>query len=530
MTNRLNTDVTFVIQGPYSKIHLTMIDSLLQLGRIILSCYKSDMAKIDPHDLDKYDVIVFNELVEKPEDLGIYNHQNVYRQIYSTLGGLKHVETKFVVKLRCDNAYSNIPYILDVIRNNPEKYCTATFSADPYCMFNFGDHIIAGSTENIRNTFETAYNLVKTIDFNNPDTYTYDNMDVRSSGENLFTIANLKSKNIKLGDPIMTYWMESFKRPGLKSYVTIGENYEQVLLDNYFLFDMGKLWPYEAKSGTIQYTFTEDKDLDRVRSIEEYISKFKQLHKSSLPIPSDDEYNNIVSEHMKYITKHEHLIDLSKTFNLNFHLDFYDHNRGLKMSNKLSPVSVTEFEYGLLYSLVLHNNTKFAFEIATGFGVSACAIGQALSKTEGKLITMDAYVEEALDEYTHKTKFVRNESSSQGYAIAKKMCNVIGISAFVNIEIGWSPDDVSSIMNKNFGQNKLDFVFIDGGHEHKQIIADLNVIFPYVGDDCVLAFHDYRWFSDEILQLIKSNGFTTFKDYKTNYAFAAYVKGNKTLI
>lgn len=530
----MNTDVTFVIQGPYSTVHLKMIDTLRSLGKVILSCYKKDINKIDANDFDKYDLIVLNELVEKPEDLGIYNHQNVYRQIYSTLGGLKHVETQFVVKLRCDNCYSNIQYILDVIRNNPNKYCTATFSADPYCMLNFGDHIIAGNTENIRSTFETAYHFVKTIDFNKPETYLYDGMDVRSCGENLFAISNLKAKNIKMGNRIMSYWMESFKRPGLKCYINIGENYERILLDNYFLFDMGKLWPYEAYSGTIQYTFTEDKDLDRVRSIEEYISKFKTLHKNSLPSPTVESFEIITNEHLKYITKHEHLIDISKTLNLGFHLQFYDNDRGLRMSNRVPPVSITEFEFGLLYSLVLHNDTKYAFEIATGFGVSACSIGQALVKTGGKLISMDAYVEESVeesvDQYTHETKYLRNESSAQGYKLAKKMADTIGISNAVSFEIGWSPDDVSNIIEKNFKSNKLDFVFIDGGHSHGQIIADLNSVFPYMDENCVLVFHDYRWFSQYILDLIKSNGFVDLKEYKTNYALAAYVRGNKKLI
>jgi hypothetical protein len=277
-----NIDTTFVIQGPYSEIHLTMIDTLKEYGRIILSCYRNDYHKIQSH-VHVYDHIVLNELVPNPEELGIYNHQNVYRQSYSTLGGLKHVETPYVVIFRTDTYFSNIPYILDVIKNNTQKLCIAPFTSEAYTMLSFGLQVISGTTKNVRNTFETAYHYCKTIDFNNPSTYMYDAMDVRSGAENFFSISNLKYKKLTLGEyngPC--YWMESFKRPGLRCYVQLGHDYEKVVLDNFFLFDTAKLWPYKYKSNNINFDYTEDSCPHRPRSIEDYINKFKLIH--NLPI------------------------------------------------------------------------------------------------------------------------------------------------------------------------------------------------------------------------------------------------------
>jgi hypothetical protein len=254
MINKQNSDVTFLIQGKYSPIHLKMIDNLSSLGTIILSCYKNDIVNINQNDINKYDLVILNEMVENPKQVGIYNNSNIYRQIHTTSAGLNHVETKFVVKLRTDAYYSNIPYILEIMRNNPDKYCTAPFGADPKYMFSFGDHIIAGTTDNIRNTFKIAYYFVETIDINNPSTYIYDNIHIRGSPEVLLTVANLKSKGI-----------------------IINENYEKTVIDNYFMFDTGNLWPYHDMSNTINYTHSET-DLERVRSIEEYIVKVKQLY------------------------------------------------------------------------------------------------------------------------------------------------------------------------------------------------------------------------------------------------------------
>jgi hypothetical protein len=60
-------------------------------------------------------------------------------------------------------------------------------------------------------------------------------------------------------------------------------------------------------------------------------------------------------------------------------------------------------------------------------------------------------------------------------------------------EIGWSPDDVDSIIGKHFNQ-KLDFVFLDAGHFGDQMIKDIREIYKHLDEKFVFVFHDiYPW-------------------------------------
>ncbi len=225
------------------------------------------------------------------------------------------------------------------------------------------------------------------------------------------------------------------------------------------------------------------------------------------------------------------LVELSKEFDLGFNLEFSVHD-SLKLSNHYHPWSLRETEATIVYDLVLVNDIKRAFEIATAFGISASVIGQALNRTGGKLVTMDAYIEENFNHalgYDINSKMVSN-TDADGYKMAKKLIEVLGINDNVSLEIGWSPDDTASIIEKNFGESKLDFAFIDGGHTHLQIEADVKSIFPYLSDDCILLFHDHIDVPENVKEFIKENGFTTEKNYNTGFNLYAYSRGNKTLI
>lgn len=225
------------------------------------------------------------------------------------------------------------------------------------------------------------------------------------------------------------------------------------------------------------------------------------------------------------------LVELSKGFDLGFNLEFSVHD-SLKLSNHYHPWSLRETEANIVYDLVLANNVKTAFEIATAFGISASVIGQALNQTGGKLVTMDAYIEENFNHalgYDINSKMVSN-TEADGYNMAKKLVEVLGIGDNVSLEIGWSPDDTASIIEKNFGESKLDFAFIDGGHTHLQIEADVKSIFPYLADDCILLFHDHIDVPENVKEFIKENGFVNEKNYNTGFNLYAYSRGNKTLI
>lgn len=229
------------------------------------------------------------------------------------------------------------------------------------------------------------------------------------------------------------------------------------------------------------------------------------------------------------------LIDASKNFNLGFNLEIspVEGNDSLKLSNHFHPWSLREQEAKIVYDTIIHNNLKRGFEIATAFGVSSATMAQAFKITGGKLVTMDAYVEENFNHcfsYDINTKFVKKAEEADGYNMAKKLYTFLDVEDFVSLEIGWSPDDIPVIMEKNFGTDKLDFIFIDGGHTHEQIDTDVKSIYPYADENCIIAFHDYNCAAQSTTDFLNNNGFTSFKDYKTGFILTMFSKGNKILI
>jgi predicted O-methyltransferase YrrM len=134
------------------------------------------------------------------------------------------------------------------------------------------------------------------------------------------------------------------------------------------------------------------------------------------------------------------------------------------------------------------------FELATAFGISGSAIGTAMKKTGGKLVTMDAYIEEKCNNAGTYEKFERQVyEQSDGYKSVKYLIKKLDIENHMIGEIGWSPDDVDSIITRNFTE-KLDFVFLDAGHFGHQMIKDIESIKPHLADKFVFVFHDiYPW-------------------------------------
>ena len=94
-----------------------------------------------------------------PFDFGA---QNLNLQLISTLTALKRVETKYVIKLRGDEYYSNLQYIRNSILVETHKIHTSPIflRAWEYAEYHISDHIIAGTLENMLVMFgETKYNF-----------------------------------------------------------------------------------------------------------------------------------------------------------------------------------------------------------------------------------------------------------------------------------------------------------------------------------------------------------------------------------
>ena len=213
------------------------------------------------------------------------------------------------------------------------------------------------------------------------------------------------------------------------------------------------------------------------------------------------------------------LIEFSKTFNLRFKLERIGGAEFLKLSNHWHPFSLTETEGKFLYDYIIENNLKYGFEVATAFGISTSVIGQALKATNGKLVSMDSYIEDYVgncSEYNETDRPTLQAETSDCYVMANKLIESLELSEYVKLEIGWSPEDTTSVIQKHF-THKLDFCFIDGGHTEEQIDKDVRSVMKHLSEQCVLFFHDYRCMGEKTKTFLSDVGVGDVKRLGTTF-------------
>lgn len=226
------------------------------------------------------------------------------------------------------------------------------------------------------------------------------------------------------------------------------------------------------------------------------------------------------------------IIELSKKANLPFSLESVAEN-SVKFTNHHHPWSIRETEADIIYNIITSNNLKVGFEICTGVGISGLTAAYAFSNTGGKLVSIDAYVEETFNlcsAYDINTKIVKKAEDSDGYRMTSYLSSKLGISNHLVLDVGWSPDDVPTSYVKHHGNNKLDYAFIDGGHTQKQIDEDVKVLLSFLSENAVIVFHDSDSNGSNTIDLIKNYyGFVNYRDYKTEFNLSAYSRGNISL-
>ena len=179
-------------------------------------------------------------------------------------------------------------------------------------------------------------------------------------------------------------------------------------------------------------------------------------------------------------------------------------NYALSMTNHMFPLSVRYDEFEFLKNLVLKYNLKSGFELATAFGVSTVALGVAFKQNGGKLVTMDAYVEERQEVYTQEYADTSTNYDADGFKSVNYLIEYFRLKEVVNPQIGWSPVDVKNVV-QNHSRKTFDFLFLDGGHSPGQVILDLYAIRPFLENEYVIVLHDYfdNVFTPEVMDTIR---------------------------
>jgi predicted O-methyltransferase YrrM len=163
-------------------------------------------------------------------------------------------------------------------------------------------------------------------------------------------------------------------------------------------------------------------------------------------------------------------------------------NSNLKLKTKAVPWSVVQREFDYLYNLIVFNNLKRGYEACTGVGISALAAGLAMKQTGGKVVTLDAYIEEYLETSDYHGQKLLNMDSLALQTVQALIVKYQLEDILIPV-VGWSPDNVPQHIEANFTE-PLDYVFIDGGHTPSQLIKDIDVVLPYTNKDTHWLFHD----------------------------------------
>jgi hypothetical protein len=145
------SNVTVVVQGPQSSTSISAANAhnYVQYGDVVVSCWEGN---------DSSGVIGLPgaRVVSQPLPRGgALNPQNIYYQCMSTLRGLQEVRTEYAIKVRSDEAYSDLSPVINLLVSSPGKIITNNvyFRRTSEFPFHPSDHLIAGRTKSLIGSF-----------------------------------------------------------------------------------------------------------------------------------------------------------------------------------------------------------------------------------------------------------------------------------------------------------------------------------------------------------------------------------------
>jgi hypothetical protein len=150
-------DVTIVIQGKIDYESLLSLSRSYSDWKVVLSTWTNE----------DFEGIIFPEnwtILKFPKPSDNLGYGNLYFQVQSTLNGLRYVETPYCIKLRGDEFYSNLDHMVNELKLNPSRiYCTSIFfrALHPNTSFHISDHLLVGTTENIKLMIENTKYLME---------------------------------------------------------------------------------------------------------------------------------------------------------------------------------------------------------------------------------------------------------------------------------------------------------------------------------------------------------------------------------
>lgn len=144
-------DLTIVIQGPLNHAMIEYYISEYIHYPVVISTWTTSLDVVNHVKLPGHWKVIMQNVPRH----GTHVDWKHARQSISTHDGLKLVETRYVVKMRGDEFYSNIDKVSNILRACPDKlHCMPIFFRYSWDIpFHSSDHFYAGTTDNMRLMF-----------------------------------------------------------------------------------------------------------------------------------------------------------------------------------------------------------------------------------------------------------------------------------------------------------------------------------------------------------------------------------------
>jgi len=207
-----------------------------------------------------------------------------------------------------------------------------------------------------------------------------------------------------------------------------------------------------------------------------------------------------------YITRNSLIDFVKKNSNIDLQKGGIPEHHAWCIGGKL-PISISEYEFNFMKKFIIDNNLKNGFELGTGIGISTIAIAFGLGKNDGKLLTVDSYVEDETQYQFMGNKEIATKHGEKSKELLSKLFSLFNLKNIDQV-IGWSPKYCIYHL-KNRG--KIDFVFLDCPKCDDDFLRDISYLPDFLSNKYVIFVHD-------------SHTFTKKSDEHTKYVFGKELK------
>lgn len=150
-------DLTIILQGVVNPQQIEMWKQTHKNSKVIISTWEDCEFNFKGWLPDNWKLIINPYPLLRFAPIA-----NLDYQIISTLKALYEVDTKWVIKMRADEYWSNIDVIYNRMKSDSEKIVSGSMFFRKWGLYSFhiGDKILGGTTDNLKLMFEsTLHNL-----------------------------------------------------------------------------------------------------------------------------------------------------------------------------------------------------------------------------------------------------------------------------------------------------------------------------------------------------------------------------------